>query len=57
MLRLRGLVASPDGARTVRGELEVDAGAAVSGGRRLAEQILESGGDAILDEIRAEQEP
>jgi hydroxymethylbilane synthase len=54
MLRLRGLVAAVDGSRIVRGELEVAAGEAASGGSELAERILASGGDAILAEIRSE---
>jgi hydroxymethylbilane synthase len=57
MLRLRGLVASEDGNRIVRGELEVPFDEAVSGGGRLAERILESGGEAILAEIRSESRP
>ena len=52
-LRLRGLVAAEDGSRIVRGELEVAAGEAVSGGARLAERILASGGEDILAEIRS----
>ena len=54
MLWLRGLVASEDGSRIVRGELEVAAGEAVSGGARLAERILASGGEGILAKIRSE---
>jgi hydroxymethylbilane synthase len=54
MLRLRGLVAAVDGSRIVRGELEVAADEAAAGGSRLAERILESGGEAILAEIRSE---
>jgi hydroxymethylbilane synthase len=54
MLRLRGLVAAVDGSRIVRGELEVAAAEAASGGSRLAERILASGGEAILAEIRSE---
>ncbi len=54
MLWLRGLVAAEDGSRIVRGELEVAAGEAVSGGTRLAERILASGGEDILAEIRSE---
>jgi len=53
MLRLRGLVAATDGSRIVRGELEVAGDDAVSGGVRLAERILESGGEDILAEIRS----
>jgi hydroxymethylbilane synthase len=54
MLRLRGLVASVDGSRIVRGELEVAASEAAAGGSQLAERILASGGEAILAEIRSE---
>jgi len=54
MLWLRGLVASEDGSHIVRGELEVAAGEAASGGGRLAERILASGGEDILAEIRSE---
>jgi porphobilinogen deaminase len=57
MLRLRGLVASVDGSRIVRGEHEVAADAAASGGSQLAERILESGGEAILAELRSEVGP
>jgi hydroxymethylbilane synthase len=54
MLRLRGLVAAVDGGRIVRGELEVAAAEAASGGSELADRILASGGEAILAEIRSE---
>jgi hydroxymethylbilane synthase len=54
MLWLRGLVAAVDGSRIVRGELEVVADEAASGGSQLAERILASGGEAILAEIRSE---
>lgn len=54
MLRLRGLIAAADGSRIVQGELEVAAEDAVSGGTRLAEQILASGGEDILAELRSE---
>jgi hydroxymethylbilane synthase len=54
MLWLRGLVAAVDGSRVVRGELEVAADEAASGGSQLAERILASGGEAILAEIRSE---
>jgi hydroxymethylbilane synthase len=53
MLRLRGLVAAEDGIRIVRGELEVAFDEAAAGGGRLAERILESGGEDILAEIRS----
>ena len=54
MLRMRGLVAAADGSRFARGELEVEADEAASGGARLAERILASGGEAILAELRSE---
>ena len=54
MLWLRGFVAAEDGSRSVSGELEVAAGEAVSGGARLAERILASGGEDILAKIRSE---
>jgi len=53
MLRLRGLVASEDGNRVVRGELEVSPNEAAAGGSQLAERILASGGEDILAEIRS----
>jgi porphobilinogen deaminase len=54
MLLVRGLVSAEDGSRIVRGELEVAAEDAASGGARLAERILASGGEDILAEIRSE---
>jgi hydroxymethylbilane synthase len=51
-LRVRGLVASVDGRRSARGELEAPPEDAAGGGRRLADQILASGGAEILAEIR-----
>jgi len=53
-LRIRGLVAAENGSRLIRGELEVPADEAAAGGRRLAERILEGGGDAILTAIRSQ---
>ena len=53
MLRLRGLVASEDGNRIVRGELEVSPDGAAAGGSQLADRILASGGEDILAEIRS----
>jgi hydroxymethylbilane synthase len=53
-LRVRGLVAAEDGSRIVRGEIEVPADEAIYGGSRLAERILENGGEAILAEIRSQ---
>jgi hydroxymethylbilane synthase len=53
-LRLRGLVASPDGRALVRGEQETSAADAAAAGRRVAEHVLASGGEAILAKLRAE---
>jgi hydroxymethylbilane synthase len=53
-LRLRALVASADGQRIVRTELDVDASGAEESGRRAASAILEQGGAAILAELQAE---
>ena len=52
-LRLRGLVASPDGARVARGERTGAPGDAVAIGRVLAEAVLESGGAEILAALEA----
>lgn len=51
-LRLRGLVASPDGARIVRAEGEGDEPEAL--GRRVAEALLAGGAGALLAALRAE---
>jgi hydroxymethylbilane synthase len=53
-LRLRGLVASSDGARIVRGEIEGPCLRAGELGRELAADLLARGADALLDELRAE---
>jgi hydroxymethylbilane synthase len=50
-LRLEGLVASVDGRRLVRDSVEGPVAEARELGRRLAEQLLRQGGDAILNEI------
>ncbi len=50
-LRLRGLVATPDGARLVRAELRARPGEAESLGLRLAALLRERGADAILAAI------
>ncbi|MGF1473858.1 MAG: hydroxymethylbilane synthase [Rubrobacteraceae bacterium] len=49
-LRLRGVVASPDGMLMYKGEVEGEAPADV--GERLARELLEKGAAVILDEIR-----
>jgi hydroxymethylbilane synthase len=51
-LRLRGLVASPDGARIVRAEGEGEEPEAL--GRRVGEELLRAGAAGILAELRAE---
>lgn len=51
-LRLRGLVASPDGSRVVKDELSGPPDVAVRLGTDLAEQVLDAGGREILEEIR-----
>jgi len=53
-LWLRALVASPDGCALVRSEQEARRSDAAAAGRRLGEQVLESGGAAILERLRAE---
>ena len=53
-LRLRALIASADGQQIVRTELDVEASAAESAGRRAAAAILEQGGAAILAELPRE---
>jgi hydroxymethylbilane synthase len=50
-LCLEGLIASVDGRRLVRNRIEGPAANAGELGRRLAEQLLAQGGDAILREI------
>lgn len=51
-LRLRGLIAALDGARTVRQEIRGPASDASQLGGALAERLLSMGGDVILEEIR-----
>jgi hydroxymethylbilane synthase len=50
-LRLDGLVASVDGTRMVRDQVQGSASNAEILGVRLAERLLEQGGDIILKEI------
>jgi hydroxymethylbilane synthase len=50
-LRLDGLVASVDGTRVVRDQVQGSASDAETLGVRLAERLLEQGGDIILKEI------
>jgi hydroxymethylbilane synthase len=51
-LRLRGLVATPDGARVVRGEIEDEARHAVRAGEQLARELRARGGEEILRALR-----
>jgi hydroxymethylbilane synthase len=55
-LRVRGMVTSLDGRRLARAELETDRSQALAAGRELAETVLHEGGDAILEELRAQSE-
>jgi hydroxymethylbilane synthase len=50
-LRLRGVVASPDGARVIRGEVHGDAAAPESVGESLAVALRERGAAGILAEL------
>ncbi len=54
-LRLRALVASADGRRHARAEVEVDAANAERAGERAAEEVLAKGGSAILEEFEEER--
>jgi hydroxymethylbilane synthase len=51
-LRLRGLVARPDGARIVRGEIEASAAEATRAGAELARELRARGGEEILAALR-----
>ncbi len=51
-LRLRGLVARPDGGRVVRGEIEASASEAVRAGAELAHELRARGGEEILAALR-----
>ena len=55
-LWLRGLVASPDGHRLIRGEIHGSVEEAESLGRALAEDLLGRGADRILAELYEEAE-
>jgi len=52
LLRVRGLVSSPDGRTIVRGEAR--GGDAVATGEAAAEQVLSEGGDELLAQLRRE---
>jgi hydroxymethylbilane synthase len=54
ILHLRGLVASPDGTKLVRGEHSGPVGQAEAIGRALAETLLQAGADRILAELGAD---
>jgi hydroxymethylbilane synthase len=54
-LRLRGLVASPDGKALVRSEQWAGLAEAELAGRRAADEVRAAGGDAILAALRAER--
>jgi hydroxymethylbilane synthase len=51
-LRLRGLVAKPDGSRVVRGEIEANASDAERAGAQLAGELRARGGEEILAALR-----
>jgi hydroxymethylbilane synthase len=51
-LRLRGLVARPDGGRIVRGEIEANASDAARAGGELARELRARGGEEILAALR-----
>jgi hydroxymethylbilane synthase len=53
-LRVRGLVISPDGSRSVAGETLVAEAEASAAGTALAESLLRDGAADILDDLRAE---
>lgn len=55
-LLLRGVIVSLDGQRLVRGEKEGPVERAAELGKELAEELCRKGGQAILDEIKAEGE-
>lgn len=52
VVRIRGMVCSLDGTRTVEGEARGEAEEAVSVGEGLGMELLQAGGDEILREIR-----
>lgn len=62
-LRVRALLASADGSKILRDELELDVGSgteqadletAASGGARLADSVLAVGGSQLLEQLRSE---
>ena len=56
-LMLIGLLALPDGGRTIRDRISGPPADAVALGRELAEAVLAAGGDEILEELRSEESP
>ncbi len=56
-LRLRGLLASPDGGRVVRGEIEANVSDALRAGVELATELRARGGEAILAALRGTPAP
>ena len=52
-LRMHGVVATPDGARTIRRTAEGPAGNPVAVGERLAGELARGGGTEILDAVRS----
>ncbi len=52
-IRLRGVVASPDGRRVVVGEGTGEAGSPEALGRAVAADMVSRGADSILDEVRS----
>ena len=53
-IRLRGLVASPDGRQLVRADVEAPRVDAASAGARAAEEVLSKGAAGILEAVRRE---
>lgn len=56
-LVLIGLLALPDGGRTIRDRISGPSTDAASLGRELADAVLAAGGDEILEELRDEETP
>ena len=56
-LLMTGLLALPDGGRTIRDRISGAPSEAAALGRELAEAVLASGGDEILEELRYEDPP
>ena len=56
-LVLIGLLALPDGGRTIRDRISGPPADAVALGRELADAVIAAGGDEILEELRSEEFP